>query len=99
MHRPEQTFGLDLDSVDSQSALAIFNQITCDEHDYKEEHEEEMKEAFTLSFQKFYDDLLDDRHNKVTLDKLCKTFMEGVIDNSKTDLKYLRQKILDRGVE
>ena len=49
-----------------------------------------MKEAFTLSFQKFYDDLLDDRHNKVTTEKLCKTFMEGVIDNSKTDLKYLR---------
>lgn len=39
MHRPEQTFGLDLDSVDSQEALALFNQIPCDEHGYKEEHE------------------------------------------------------------
>ena len=57
-----------------------------------------MRVVYGQRFQKFYDDLLDDRHNKVTLDKLCKTFMAGIMD-SKTDLNDLKERIIDRGLE
>ena len=79
--------------IDSQEARRRVNQIECHEHGLLEEGEQETRGAFAQGFQKFYSDLLDDGHNKVTMDKLCATFLEGVLNEK--GLKLLKEEILD----
>ena len=93
MHRPEKASDIGTTLNPEQSNR--FNQIDCDSHGYKEEEEREIRELFIQRFQKFYDSLFDDKHNKVAMDKLCNSLMQGIVNDKRLDIKTLKDKILD----
>jgi len=93
VYRPEEASGIG--TTKKLQEAHQFNQYECDNHGYKEEEESETRELFIHRFQKFYDSLNDDKHNKVAMDKLCTSTMQGIVDDKRPDLKSLKDKIVD----
>lgn len=62
------------------------------------EHTEILADAAKIQFErisKYYTDLLDPKHNKVTAENLCNCFMEVIMDPKEIQFGALRKKILN----
>ena len=69
-------------------------QIDCEEHSEQEDEEVEFVQLLYGKLAAFYGDLLDERHNKVALEKLCCCFVDQIKEKNDYSFRDLRQRIL-----
>lgn len=73
--------------------FAKVGQIDCKEHSEQEDEEVEFVQLLYGKLAAFYGDLLDERHNKVALEKLCRCFVDQIKEKNEYSFRELRKRI------
>ncbi len=70
-------------------------QILCVRHGDIQFDEKQYKDSIFIQFKQFYEDLLEDKHSKVSKDKICKAFLDHVMDDRNYMFNRLKKQILN----
>lgn len=98
LDRPElERAHKDYTEAQRKELMAGHAQIECSDHNEHGDAEAGFVQALYDRFAAFYGDLLDERHNKVALEKLCRCFVEQIKAQNDYNFRDLRRRILSLG--